>query len=70
MGGSSRQKARTGSADFPMWSVIASMSTLMIALILSVTTKSLINIDWLVITVVVTIFSGVWFFLDHKQSEV
>ena len=69
LGGSARQKARTGNADFPQWSVVASISTLMIALIMSVTT-GIIQLDYLVIVVVVTIFSGVWFFLDHRQSEV
>jgi uncharacterized membrane protein YoaK (UPF0700 family) len=69
LGGSSRQKARTGNADFPMWSVVASISTLMVALILS-TLTGLIQLDYLVIVVVVTIFTGIWFFLDHKQSEV
>lgn len=69
LGGSGRQKARTGNADFPMWSVVASISTLMVALILS-TITGLIQLDYLVIVVSVTIFTGVWFFLDHKQSEV
>ena len=69
LGGSARQKARTGSADFPMWSVVGSVSALMIALLLS-TISGVIQLDWLVITVVITIFCGVWFFLDHKQSEV
>jgi len=67
--GTARQKARTGNADFPQWSVVASISTLMVALILS-TITGLIQLDYLVIVVVVTIFSGVWFFLDQKQSEV
>jgi len=69
LGGSSIQKARTGSSDFPMWSVIGSMVTLMVALIMS-TITGIIQLDYLVIVVVVTIFSGVWLFLDKRQSEV
>ena len=69
LGGAARQKARTGSADFPMWSVVASIATLMITLLMS-TITGFINLNYLVIIVVITIFSGVWLFLDHKQSEV
>jgi uncharacterized membrane protein YjjP (DUF1212 family) len=67
--GTGRQKARTGNADFPQWAVVSSIATLMVALILS-TVTGLIQLDYLVIVVVITIFSGVWFFLDQKQSEV
>lgn len=69
LGGASRQKARTGSADFPMWCLIAGMAATMVALIMS-TISGIINLDYLVITIVVTIFAGVWFFLDKRQSEV
>lgn len=69
LGGISRQKMRSGFADYPMWSVIASMSAFLIALMLSLY-EGLIHLDWLVVIVVVTIFSGVWLFLDRKQSEV
>ena len=69
LGGSGRQLARNGTADYSMWSVIASLSIFMISLIMS-TITGIIRLDWLVIVVVVTIFSGVWFFLDRKPSEV
>jgi len=69
LGGIGRQKARLGTADYPMWSVVASLACLMVALLMSVI-SGVIKLDWLVIVVVVTIFSGVWFFIDHKQSEV
>lgn len=67
LGGSGRQKARTGGANFPMWSTIASLSTLMLALILS-TASGFIRLDWLVIIVTITIFSGVWLFLDTTSD--
>ena len=68
LGGISRQKIRTGSADYPMWFVIASISTLLVSLLMSVT-SGIIRLDWLSIVVVITIFSAVWFFLS-KRSEV
>ncbi len=68
LGGISRQKATTGTADYAMWSVVASMSTFMIALIMS-TITGLLRLDWLIITLVVAIFSAVWLFFDRKPSE-
>lgn len=68
LGGIGRQKARKGTADYPLWSVVASLSTLIIALIMSIV-EGLIRLDVLVIVIVITIFSGVWLFLDRKQSE-
>ena len=69
LGGVSRQKMRTGTSDYAMWSTVASMSTMMVALIMSMI-QGIIHLDVLVIVVVVTIFSGVWLFLDRKQSEI
>ena len=69
LGGIGRQKAVGGTADYPMWAVVASMSTFMIALIMSLI-EGVIQLDWLIIVIVVTIFSAVWLFLDRKSSEV
>lgn len=69
LGGIARQKMRSGFADYPLWSVIASLSAYLIALLMSVI-EGLIRLDILVIITVVTIFSGMWLFLDRKQSEV
>ena len=69
LGGVSRQKARTGTSDYAMWSTVASLSTMMIALIMTMI-EGLIRLDWLSIVIVVTIFSGVWLFLDRRASEV
>lgn len=69
IGGITRQTTRNGTADYPMWFVIASMSTFFVALLMSVT-SGFIQLDWLVVTLVILIFSGVWFFLDQKQSEI
>jgi len=69
LGGITRQKARTGDADYPMWSVVASIATLLVSLIMSVT-SGVIQLDWLVVVVVITIFSGAWLFLDKKDGGV
>ena len=69
LGGIARQKSRGGTADYPLWAVVASLGTYLVALILSLT-SGLINQLWLVIVTVVTIFSGVWLFLDRKNTEI
>ena len=69
LGGISRQKTRTGTADYPMWSVTASLSTFLVALIMSLV-EGLIRLDWLIIITVITIFCGVWLFLDKRAGEV
>lgn len=67
--GSGRQKSKNFTADYPMWSVVASLCTLMCALIMSVV-AGFIRLEWLVIVIVITIFSGVWLFLERRSSEV
>lgn len=69
LGGVSLQSSRQGFADYPMWSVVGSISAFIIALLMSVI-EGLIRLDVLSIIIVITIFSGVWLFLDRKQSEV
>jgi len=68
LGGIARQKLRIGTADYPMWAVVASLSTFIITLITSVI-EGLIRLDWLAIVITVTIFSGIWLFLDRKPQE-
>jgi|TARA_Y100000310_G_C20610248_1_gene777631 hypothetical protein len=65
LGGIMRQNLRGGDADYPMWSVVASLSTFIVALIMSMTT-GIIRLDWLIIVLAVTIFSGVWLFLNRS----
>lgn len=65
LGGIMRQNLKTGDADYPMWSVVASISMFMVALIMSMTT-GIIRLDWLVMVVGVTILSGLWLFLNRS----
>jgi len=69
IGGIMRQKLRTATADYPMWAVVASLSTFLVALTMTLK-AGLIGIDLLVIVTVITIFSSVWFFMDRKVSEI
>jgi len=68
IGGISRQTLRTGAADYSAWAIIASLSTLVPALLLSVS-SGFIQLDWLIIIVSINILSAIWFFLDRKASE-
>jgi hypothetical protein len=68
LGGVIRQNGRNGSADYPAWSVAASLSTFLAALIMSVA-SGFINLDILVVTIVITIFSFVWLALDKRGNE-
>jgi hypothetical protein len=69
LGGISRQKARSGFSDYPLWAVVSSLSMYVVALIMTMV-EGLIRLDWLVIVTVIAIFSGVWLFLDRRSGEV
>ncbi len=68
LGGSISQKRSTGSADTPMWATIAGISTLMVALPLTLV-AGLVDLITLSIVVVVTIGSGFWFFMSRSRGE-
>ena len=68
-GGTGRQKMRTGTADYSAWAIIASMATLLPALLFSVS-AGYIRLDWLIIVLSLNLLSAIWFFLDRKASEV
>jgi len=69
LGGITSQKRRLGTADVPMWSTIAGIATLMIALPMSLIT-GVISSFVLTIVVLVPILSAVWLFLDNNKNEV
>ena len=69
LGGITRQKLRNGTADYSAWAIIASMSTLLPALLFSVN-SGFIRLDWLIIVLSLNLLSAIWFFLDRKISEV
>jgi hypothetical protein len=69
LGGISRQKARTGTADYAMWATISGISCFMTALLMTLG-DGVVGLSTLVITLVVTIASASWLFFDRKQSEI
>ena len=68
LGGSANQKRRTGTADFPMWSVLAGVSCTLLALIFTLG-DGMIDLVTLSIVIAVTILSGIWFFLSKVRGE-
>ena len=68
LGGTSSQRNKTGYSNYPMWATMASLSTTLIALILSIK-EGLMNMTILTICVAVTIFSGLWLFLSQNRGE-
>jgi len=69
LGGSTAQRKRTGFSDLPLWSVLASISTLMVSLPLTLVV-GIINVLTLSIVVVVTLLCGLWFFTSRNRYEV
>ena len=69
LGGIFAQKRRLGVADVPMWTVIASLGTLMVALPLTII-AGLIDGTTLGILVTITIMSGFWLFWNRNRNEV
>jgi len=68
LGGSVRQKARTGTADYSLWALLGSISIFLIALFMTIR-SGILSLDNLIIVLSITILSSVWFFLDRKASE-
>jgi len=69
LGGITRQKLRSGTSDYPAWAMVASLATLIPALLFSVQ-AGFIRLDWLVIVITLNILSAIWFFFDRKYTEV
>ena len=69
LGGSIKQWLRSGSADLPMWSTIASIVLLVVSLIMTLK-EGMIDGKVLGIVVAITCASGFWFFFDRNKNEV
>jgi len=69
LGGITRQKAKTGRADYSGWCIISSLSILLVALFFSIST-GFMSLDRLIIVVTFNLFSAVWFFFDRKANEI
>lgn len=69
VGGSSMQNRRTGYADIPLWSLLASVSILLLSLIMTMK-KGLIDGSVLGIVVAITIITGLWYFMSNGRNQV
>lgn len=68
MGGSATQKSKSGDADMPMWAMMASISTLVVSVLITV--KSGMIEGWVLgIVVAVNILSGLWLFFSRGRGE-
>jgi len=61
-----KQKMTTGFGDAPLWATIAGIVTSMVALLLSLK-SGLIQLETLVITITITIASGIWLFTSKDR---
>jgi len=68
MSGILGQRRRSTYVDTPMWATLSSITTLMIALPLTLI-FGLIQLEWLVLIITITICSGLWLFIDKNRSE-
>jgi len=68
LGGSANQKRKTGNADIPFWSVSASLSTTLLALIMTIGI-GIIDIQTLGVVLAITLMTGLWFFLSKTKGE-
>jgi hypothetical protein len=69
LGGTSSQSRRYGYADFPMWTLFASLSCLLLSLVMTLKV-GLIGLDILGIVVALNILSAFWYFTSKGRGEV
>jgi len=68
IGGSSNQKKRLGSADYPFWSVLAGLSITFLSLLMTISI-GIIDLTTLGVVISITIMSALWFFLSKQRGE-
>ena len=69
IGGSSNQKRKIGSADYPFWAVLGGISISFLSLIFTLG-QGIIDIITLGVVFSVTILCGIWFFLSKVRGEI
>lgn len=68
LGGTANQKKRDGSADYPFWMVLSSLTITIVSLIFSLTIGIISNMT-LGIVISITILSSIWFFTSKTRGE-
>lgn len=66
--GMATQKRATGYADVQMWTVMASVGTMLVSLMLTLR-DGLMNIEILGVVMAINVFSGLWLFLSRGRGE-
>jgi len=69
IGGMLAQKSRTGYSDMPMWSTLGALTTLLLALPMTLT-GGIIEPTVVTIIIIVTIMSALWLFLSKGRNEI
>lgn len=69
LGGTSNQRRRTGQADYPFWTALASLTIMFESLLMTIGER-LINITTLGVVVAITIMSAFWFFMSKQRGEI
>jgi len=67
-GGSTSQKNKIGYADYPMWFLLASLSCLLLSLVMTMRT-GLITLSTLGIVIALNILTSFWFFMSKAKGE-
>lgn len=68
IGGSKNQQRKVGNPDVPFWSVLAGITTTLVALLMTIP-PALIDITTLGIVIAVTVMCGFWYFLSSVRGE-
>ncbi len=66
--GTMKQNQRFGYADVPQWATLSSLAVFLLALIMTVV-EGIITLPILIITLSLTILTGIWFFLSRGRYE-
>jgi len=70
LSGFSAQKRRTGFGDAPFWALISSVSTLFIALVMTLKSGLIDPLITFPVVIGITLICGIWFFFDQNRREV
>jgi hypothetical protein len=69
LGGTSTQQRRQSYSDFPFWALMASVSCLLLSLIMTMK-EGMLGLDILGVVIALNIMTGFWFFLSKGRNEV
>ena len=68
IGGSKRQSDKTGMSDMPQWGLLASVTVLVLGLLMTIT-AGIISLQTLIIIVAINILTATWYFLSRGRFD-